>query len=223
MENKYLKRVAIIGSTRDPCLNRNTFIFMVEKSKELIDKEYNNQKIELVSGGSAWADHVAVRLFLEEKEKYKLTLYLPCEWKDNQYFDNGLKKLEKNNPGKLENNLHKCFSKKMGYDTLREISQAIEMGANIDTSGKSFKERNILIATNCDYLIAFTRSTENFLTRGKGGGTFNTWQQCNVKKIHISLFEKLERNSPKETIQEKQPIVSPLFLSDFILFALNTK
>lgn len=52
---------------------------MIENTYKTILKEYKDTKdIILVSGCAAWADHIAIKLFLTNRFK-KLHLYLPCK------------------------------------------------------------------------------------------------------------------------------------------------
>ena len=65
------------------------------------------------------------------------TLYLPCKFKDNK----GQGKV-----GDIMNYYHEKFSKKMGYDTLEEISLAIKKGAIVGSNSGGFHYRNSFVA-----------------------------------------------------------------------------
>lgn len=151
---------------------------MIEKSKAILD-EWKIGQISLVSGGAAWSDHVAVQLFLEGYVK-KLTLHLPCEFKDGKYFetwDNW------QNPGKSANTYHTRFSDKLKRNTLEEIQKAIDLGATVVVH-KGFYARNSKVALS-SYLIAFSWSEGNTPT---DGGTLDTWNKSKSKnKRHVSL------------------------------------
>ena len=159
-------------------------------TKELFDKmlhiaKYvlaNMKDITLVSGGAAWADHIAVKLYLEGYVK-DLELHLPCNWDNNQYLDNG-KYYWKDNPGKTANSYHFNFSKTIGCNTLNEITLAINKGARIQVHD-GFHARNTEVA-NSEFLLAFTWSQEN---QPPDGGTLDTWNKSNAQKIHISLHQ----------------------------------
>jgi len=138
----------------------------------------------VISGGSAWADHIAVRLYLSDKVR-KLILCLPYIFDNNNncYDDNYL------------NSLHSAFSRKCNISSLTEIRAAIDKGCQVVYTDSAtsrqhgshcYHERNTLIAKYCDDLLAFTF--------GKGvvpkpGGTLDTWNKTasTVNKIHVSL------------------------------------
>ena len=75
--------LAIVGSAgrKDDSkrLSISHFESMYGIGKGLIDilKDVNYRPTVLVSGGAAWADHIAVRLFLDGVVN-KLRLFLPC-------------------------------------------------------------------------------------------------------------------------------------------------
>ena len=158
---------------------------------------------ELVSGGAAWIDHVAVGL--AKAEKYPLTLHLPCEWDAEQK-----RYLQLPNPkdtGAIANHYHHAFSLLMtNYQssnrTLHTIDEAIRNHATITVSN-SFQERNIRVA-DVDCLIAATfganpgsivyyaENKPGWDNAGKAGlkkgGTYQTWNVSTAPlKIHISL------------------------------------
>lgn len=157
-------------------------------TKELFDKMVNAAKyilrnltdITVISGGAAWADHIAVRLYLEGYVS-KLILHLPCAWSETQYLDTGNYDW-RTNPGKTSNYYHSKFSTIIGFDSLDEISQAIKKGAEIHAH-KGYHARNTSVA-NCDYMIAFTWSPTD---SPADGGTLDTWNKCTAQKYHISL------------------------------------
>lgn len=179
-----MRRVAIIGTagrTLQDRLTRLLYQRMVETTRELILSED-----VVVSGGAAWADHVAVTLFLTGKCQ-GLELYLPCEWDKTQYVDNGHNHWAKN-PGRLANQYHRAFSKAVGIDSLEQIARAIESGATIHVHS-GFHARNTLVATTCDKMIALTWASDGTEIVG---GTKDTWDKCKLTsadKKHICLLE----------------------------------
>jgi hypothetical protein len=153
-----------------------------------------------VSGGAAFADHLAVRAYLSGLVK-DLTLYLPAYFQNGAYLPNPRIQF---NPGKTSNNFHDRFSKKTGVQSLAEIAMAIEKGANIHVI-EGFHNRNCEVASHCDYLLAFTFGSRT-VTEIKGddpafndhrkaglkdGGTEHTFKETwNVHaKAHESLFD----------------------------------
>lgn len=172
--------VGIIGTAgRDKSQNYTVDLFnkMVSVCKYMLA---NLQEITLVSGGAAWADHVAVRLYLDGYVS-KLILHLPCNWDNGKYYDNGSSDW-RTNPGKMANNYHQKFSQILCTNSLEEINRAIEKGAEVHIH-RGFHARNTLVA-KCDYLIALTWSDTD---TPAAGGTLDTWNKCKAQKYHISL------------------------------------
>lgn len=122
---------------------------------------------ELVSGGAAWADHVAVLVFLQDPTKYKLTLHVPAAFEGDRYKDVG--GFGASNPGGTANYYHGKFSKAVGRDTIREIAEAIKLGATVIV-GKGFFDRNKLVAKS-GAILAFTFGDKEWV---KDGGTAHT-------------------------------------------------
>jgi hypothetical protein len=122
---------------------------------------------KVVSGGAAWADHVAIELFLK-KEVDQLSLHFPAPW--NQEF----RRFDDTDNGKTANYYHDLFSiKKHGESSFDELGIAIDRGAAYDVSN-GFLKRNVLVAKEADVMLAFT------FNRGAGpkdGGTFHTWNK----------------------------------------------
>jgi hypothetical protein len=181
------KRIAIIGTSgRNDDVSKLTpalFNSMQQKTLQIITTTFglDVKNTTLVSGGAAWADHVAVKLF-NDKKVQSLHLHLPCKW-------TGVRHLEtvgswQVNPGRLANQCHFAFSRILGIDTLNEIEIARCLGATVKSDYKGFHDRNNAVA-NVDYLIAFTWSQGNCPEKG---GTLDTWKKAkNAIKIHIPL------------------------------------
>jgi hypothetical protein len=153
-------------------------------------------RVILVSGGAAGADHVAVRTYLDAFNEAHtafagLQLYLPCAWvddtKDPRGYDTGTTD-SRSNPGRLMNQLHKAFSTKCGINSLMDIRSAAILGGHLHTSSRGFHARNRLVA-QCDYMIAFTWCNDT--VPRPGGGTRHTWDTCKSaptsNKIHVPL------------------------------------
>ena len=138
--------------------------------------------IDLVSGGAAWADHIAVSLFLMNIPCIKsLTIYVPCSF-NGECFDNEVR------DGGVANYYHRKFSDRLtgeNHHTLAGIQRAIDRGATLITVDGGFFARNKLVAESSEYLIAYTF---NHGSIPKDGGTKHTWDLCKSKKIHVNLF-----------------------------------
>ncbi len=130
--------------------------------------ESNYPISHLVSGGAAWADHVAVRLFLDKKAPH-LRLFLPATWEGNAYADTGERDPFKN-PGGTANYYHKLFQSATLIHSLYEIQVAKQQGAELIPVAKGFYARNALVAKS-DFLLACTFGNEHEV---KDGGTADT-------------------------------------------------
>ncbi len=140
----------------------------------------------LVSGGAAYSDHLAVKLFLENLAP-KLTLHLPAEFTAFGFRESdrsvGSDGSGFRSPGKVSNYYHRLFSDDQGFDSLAEIQQAIEHGAVIKTGAGGtggFKARNTDIANDADVLLAFTFGDGPAL---KDGGTKDTMDKFLARRI----------------------------------------
>jgi len=178
-----MKRVAIIGTANrnyDARMTREVYDMMVDKAAQLISEQFPNggggEEIMLVSGGSAWCDHIAVTLFLQKKCS-ALLLYLPCTF--DEKFD------PTSNSGAALNQYHTSFCATTTIDSFAQIKESREKGAILNTASKSFLARNNLVANDLDYAIAFTMSKTK---EPNEGGTAYTWKRIKCKKVHIRLF-----------------------------------
>jgi len=140
-------------------------------------------KITLVSGGSSWADHVAIQLYLSD-DFGGLELYLPTE------FNLKRKQYKNTHEGRLLNILHKQCQEKTGIDIFTELLSATSRIKVKKHVKRGFLPRNTLIAKNCDHLIAFVFGSD-FDEKTKSptnGGTFYTWQKTlHQNKICFNL------------------------------------
>lgn len=141
-----------------------------------LDWKLDPSKVILVSGGSAVADHVAVRLWIrghiDDNKKHGeyagLQLHVPgpntTDYKSLLYY-------------------HEQFSKQQSAHSLAELDGAVRKGAQI-AYYPSFADRNKAVG-NVDYLLAFTWGDGDI---PKAGGTLSTWQGSSAKvKLHIPL------------------------------------
>lgn len=200
--------IGTAGNAKDfPNLNLDLYDQMYEQTLGVIDE----WKItHAVSGGAAYADHLAVRAFLENKVE-RLTLFSPAYWKNSQFVPNY--KIP-SNPGSVANKRHFNFSQMIEKDTLKDIELAVQKGATFKVF-EGFKLRNTEVAEIATHMIAFTfgqnRAPEDLLPNQekfsnhslaglKDGGTADTWTKawkCSIKR-HISL------NWLQKEINEKQ-------------------
>lgn len=186
--------VSIIGTSgRKEDESKMTLEIQKEMKRRAIEIIENTFKLEwkdviLVSGSAAYADHIAVELFLEKQnDGTKLNLYLPCNFvetsdKKHQFEDNKKARFWEN-PGKTSNFYHEKFSKKIGRNTLEEIYIASTKGAILNSDYFGFSNRNEKVSKS-DYMIAFTWGD---LSNPKSGGTKFTWDRSEGIKVHVPL------------------------------------
>lgn len=160
---------------------------------ELALRGHGSRDVALRSGGAAWADHVAVDLFLAPPASCgpfeSLTLCLPAFFRGNvlneaspAFYDTGARDWIEN-PGGTANYYHRLFSAKLRRDTLAELAAALRGGALV-LYKHGFQPRNILTG-QCDLLIAFTWAPGAV---PKDGGTKHCWDHSTAKeKLHVPL------------------------------------
>jgi hypothetical protein len=191
--------LAIIGTAgrKDDAkrLTTNHFKAMCLVASGLIEQinESNYPITTLVSGGAAWADHSAVRLFLDKKVPH-LRIFMPAAWEDGSYHDNGNKDAYEN-PGGTANHYHKLFQQNTGINSLTEILIAKSHGAELIPVLRGFHARNALVAKS-DFILACTFGDGKMV---KEGGTADTIRKyldrvrkegCWDKSFHYDLTTK---------------------------------
>lgn len=135
----------------------------------------------LVSGGAAYADHVAIALFLDGWVDH-LTLHFPTAWKDKRYQSTFLA----NDPGNVANHYHQLFSRANALDSLGEIDRVIALGATVHVNAGGFKARNSDVANEADALLAFTFGNG---AEVKDGGTADTVRKYLARRSNGSVFD----------------------------------
>lgn len=138
----------------------------------------------LVSGGAAWADHVAVWAFGTGLVK-ELTLHLPSPFVNGEFIG------KYGTSGNACNYYHKLFSNVMGFDSRHHLVQALmHRGVSLTTQRDAMGyaamfERNKLVAADCTHMVAFTFGTGDVPA---DGGTKMTWDMAADKqRAHVSL------------------------------------
>jgi len=138
----------------------------------------------LVSGGAAWADHVAVRLFLDKKVP-NLRLFIPAEWEDGKYHDTG-ERDSNTNPGGTANYWHKQFQLRTGINGLSDIQIAKAYGAKLYFCRGGFHGRNAMVAKS-DFILACTFGDKHMV---KEGGTADTIRRYLERVRKEGIFDK---------------------------------
>jgi hypothetical protein len=153
-------------------LSRELYDAMEEATGRLVQEVAQGRPITLVSGGAAYADHLAVRLFLKGLGQ-KLVLHLPCPWDVNTHALRDTKVFDwKSNPGGTANALHRKFEQKTNVFSMRELAAAIANPQCETTVSAGFHARNALMAKS-EVLVALTFGEG---AEVKDGGTANTCQ-----------------------------------------------
>ena len=166
-------------------LSRNYFDAMCVVAEGLINecRQINYPITTLVSGGAAYADHVAVKLYLDNKVPH-LRLFLPCAFDGGSYYDNG--KSGYDNPGGTCNHYHHVFQRTTNINSLTQILVAKNKGAELINVEKGFYARNVLVAKS-DFLLAMTFGNGNEV---KDGGTAHT-VKCYLERVKKEgIFDK---------------------------------
>lgn len=184
-----MSNVAIIGTAgrRDdgPKCTRALYVALLDEVQgTLAQVAPRPGELRLRSGGAAFADHIAVTLYLMGRAD-TLDLYLPAAWDTTrrQYVDTGVFDW-RTNPGGTSNHYHRQFSARMGSgSSLAGIAEAIERGARVHVV-PGFHNRNAPVG-DVDYLIAATFGHGD---APKDGGTAHTWGISRARwKHHINL------------------------------------
>ena len=141
---------------------------MIAAAKAVIEKE--NYISTIVSGGAAWADHVAT----EFCKDYHVKLFLPNSDRDLdtlRYY-------------------HRKFSKVVGRDTYDEILKlSLDKSIEIDYTKGDFKARNTKVAEWADVYLAMTFGSGKNIKPGGTKDTVDKIQKFNQEAVgyHLDL------------------------------------
>jgi hypothetical protein len=176
-------KIAIIGTA-----GRDKLIPMSKELWRWMIRDVSSDVREddtVISGGAAWADHLAVELFLTGKCK-DIILHLPAPFclQTKRFSDAAY-----NKTSRACNFYHEKFSQIIGYDSLRQIAEVIDSKQFVTYEPKSngysgMFGRNDKVAAGCDFMLAYTFGRGDI---PKDGGTKYTWDKCKVRKQHIAL------------------------------------
>lgn len=180
-------RVAVVGSSgrRGECKSLTEHDFQAAQ-RSLYEQIIYMWKLEphrvvLVSGGSSWADGVAVAEFVDNPGRYRnIEIYTPCSFVNGAFDTN-------THCGALLNDLHSKSITNIGRNTLRDIDDAVALGGSTNEVHGGFMARNDAIARTSDYLVAFTTKPGSEPDRGSSG-TYYTWKGCAGRpRAHLIL------------------------------------
>lgn len=146
----------------------------------------------LISGGAAWADHLAVRLW-RAGAAAALTLHLPAGLAPYSYRrDTAV--------GRSMNHFHHRFAARTGVDSLVELADAAHQGAHVAIhDGRA--ARNAAVAGAADAVLAYTCPGTQVLTAAPGTpafadpslagilepGTADTWWRATGARIKVHV------------------------------------
>lgn len=183
--------VAVIGTAgRDKTkpMSKETWTKMLEDARSRV-----RATDVLVSGGAAWADHLAVALFLEGRVA-GLRLRLPAPLTAKGFEG------EQGTAGGAANYYHGLFSATLGKNTIAEISAAIKKGAEVsyEPAGPGYSAmfaRNAKVAAEATSVLAYTFGDGALPV---DGGTKNTWDKSKAgEKIHVPIHKIGVTPAPK--------------------------
>tara|TARA_Y100000310_G_scaffold13493_1_gene13718 strand:- start:3101 stop:3709 length:609 start_codon:yes stop_codon:yes gene_type:complete len=179
-------------------MTRALYMKMVRHARNFVQERFSADTLRLVSGGAAWADHLAVSLYLTGRVKSasvppppiccnSLVLHMPAPWMaaGSMYHDTGVRNW-KTNPGGTANFYHSLFGKRMNGDhtsTLHGINNAIGLGAVYNDNYAGFHARNAAVAGS-QYILAYTWGEGDVPA---DGGTRHTWNLAKGERFHIPL------------------------------------
>lgn len=175
-----MTKIAIIGTAgRDKTkpMNIHLWNWMRRHAKTHVPKGAH-----LVSGGAAWADHLAVELFITGHAA-ELTLHLPAP------FRRGWFRGPSKSSSSAANYYHALFSEAAGVGSLDDIAVAMTLpGCHVtmeDTHNgfSGMFARNAKVA-QADEMFAYTFGQGDM---PEDGGTRHTWDLCTGKRVHIAL------------------------------------
>ena len=157
----------------------------------------------LVSGGAAWADHLAVHAFLEGWAS-NLTLFLPAPMKDGRFVG------PHSSAASAANFYHDKFARAIGLKTLSQIEQAHAKGAQLfyepEAAGyAAMFARNKKVAKMANVMISYTFGEGE---EPADGGTLNTWKQATSKHlVHVPLGSL--KQAEAQNIAQKSDSLEP--------------
>jgi len=179
-------KIAIIGTAgRNPAMpmTAETWEWMLRTARAAIIPGTT-----LVSGGAAWADHLAVALFLEGHVQ-SLELYLPAPMKNGEFVGPW------KSAASAANYYHEKFSRVIGCDSRGEIMEAASREGCIGSVEPEQTGYSALFARNQKIVQALDPQRDGMLafTFGIGhqpadGGTKHTWDLfASTRKAHFTI------------------------------------
>ncbi len=189
------RRVAVIGTAgRDKSkpMTKATWEAMVDDLRPRLQLDD-----VLISGGAAWADHLAVHAYLQGWCQ-GLKLYLPAPFQVNKFLG------PSSSAASAANYYHQQFQIATGVRGLSEIHDAIVKGAiaACEPAAAGYAAmfaRNAKVAGDATLMLAYTFGDG---AQPADGGTLNTWNTFGASdRIHIPLMELITRPAAGPQVQ----------------------
>lgn len=224
------KTLAIIGTAgRDEAtfkyLTMAKYQWMLKEAARVVEE---TGATAVVSGGSAWCDHVAVTLYRRSKDTpgavpLKLTLMLPAHLTGGKFEVGNTG--DKRTGGGILNHYHRLFNQRINenypgasFNSLQQLQEAYDDNTKDDFGVKnvnvyvtdrneqvSLFERNSWVAEEADCMLAFTFGTGPEPADGGTKDTWNKYHKLNENPVayHISLMPGME---PQPTPKSKPEV-----------------
>jgi hypothetical protein len=186
--------IAIVGTAGRGAdgkrLNIDVYQRMLESVQAAVGKLTSGAPWKAVSGGSAWADHVAVSLFLSGNAS-ALELHVPAELHFDGYVDNGAVGSDawKINPGARLNELHATFSQATNRDSFVDICDAsLRPNFSVELT-PGMHPRNLKVAERAQHCIALTFGSGARVADGGTHFTMNAFlgKHGSGRSVHVDL------------------------------------
>lgn len=206
------RRIAVIGTAgrdRNSPLSQSLWLAMC---RDVVSQL--NADDHLISGGAAWADHLAVYAYISGAID-ALTLHLPAPLIRNAQGRAMYQELEgpnvKTHTARTANYYHRRFSEMIGYSTLDELYELSESPyvtiteEPVSAGMGAFFARNKRVAQSANAVLAYTFDEGDFPING---GTADTWKKLEIdpaNRKHVSLLTLLSP-SEREAIKDQSRI-----------------
>ena len=199
MSHPPLRRIAVIGTAgRDKSkpMTRALWEAMVDDLRSRLQPGD-----VLISGGAAWADHLAVHAYLQGWCE-SLKLFLPAPFQLGKFVG------PSSSSASAANYYHQLFQTSTGVGGLAEIQNAIAKGATAESEQAApgyaaMFARNAKVARHASMLVAYTFGDGE---QPADGGTLNTWNTFGVgERTHISLVELVAQHEQDSRMRVPSP------------------
>lgn len=140
--------------------------------------------VRLVSGGSAWCDHVAAALCLAHPEDYHMHLALPCA------FDRESGTFDDSREGRMLNRQHEAFSRLVGRggDTRDALADLLHIRTTHAVAHCGVVPSERFIADSCTHAMVFYMGPGSAPKRGdRAYGVYERIRQRGIPMISIGL------------------------------------